>query len=70
MVTGVEPLAVLPLPGVVPSSEGAGTRTQDLRIKSPLLYRLSYASETLQSIALTSILILLATILYNRSYNR
>lgn len=24
-------------------SEGAGTRTQDLRIKSPLLYRLSYA---------------------------
>ena len=24
--------------------EGAGTRTQDLRIKSPLLYRLSYAS--------------------------
>ena len=24
-------------------SEGAGTRTLDLRIKSPLLYRLSYA---------------------------
>jgi hypothetical protein len=24
-------------------TEGAGTRTQDLRIKSPLLYRLSYA---------------------------
>lgn len=24
-------------------SEGAGTRTQDQRIKSPLLYRLSYA---------------------------
>jgi hypothetical protein len=24
-------------------SEGAGARTQDLRIKSPLLYRLSYA---------------------------
>ena len=23
--------------------EGAGTRTRDLRIKSPLLYRLSYA---------------------------
>jgi hypothetical protein len=27
-------------------SERAGTRTQDLRIKSPLLYRLSYAFET------------------------
>ena len=27
------------------TSEGAGTRTRDLRIKSPLLYRLSYASE-------------------------
>ena len=26
-------------------SEGAGTRTRDLRIKSPLLYRLSYASK-------------------------
>ena len=26
-------------------SEPAGTRTQDLRIKSPLLYRLSYASK-------------------------
>ncbi len=25
------------------SIEGAGARTQDLRIKSPLLYRLSYA---------------------------
>jgi hypothetical protein len=25
------------------TSEGTGTRTQDLRIKSPLLYRLSYA---------------------------
>src|SRR5713101_1344802 len=25
-------------------NEGAGTRTRDLRIKSPLLYRLSYAS--------------------------
>jgi hypothetical protein len=24
-------------------NEGAGTRTRDLRIKSPLLYRLSYA---------------------------
>ena len=26
-----------------PAIEGAGTRTRDLRIKSPLLYRLSYA---------------------------
>ncbi len=26
-------------------SEGAGTRTLDLRIKSPLLYQLSYALE-------------------------
>ena len=28
---------------VVPSSEAAGTRTQDQRIKSPMLYRLSYS---------------------------
>jgi len=27
------------------SNEGAGTRTQDLRLKRPLLYRLSYTSE-------------------------
>jgi hypothetical protein len=30
---------------VYATSEGVGTRTQDLRIKSPLLYRLSYASK-------------------------
>src|ERR1022692_982004 len=29
-------------------SEGAGARTQDLRIKSPLLYRLSYAFKFFQ----------------------
>ena len=29
--------------GVKKENDGAGTRTQDLRIKSPLLYRLSYA---------------------------
>ena len=27
--------------------EGGGTRTHDLRIKSPLLYRLSYAFQIL-----------------------
>jgi len=29
------------------ANEGAGTRTQDQRIKSPLLYRLSYALDLL-----------------------
>jgi hypothetical protein len=34
----------LPAPGFSTcASEGAGDRTQDLRIKSPLLYQLSYA---------------------------
>ena len=37
------------------SNEGAGIRTQDLRIKSPLLYRLSYAFEVTLTIHLTSI---------------
>ncbi len=30
-----------------PVSEAAGTRTRDQRIKSPLLYRLSYSLEDL-----------------------
>ena len=33
---------------LVLSSEGAGGRTQDQRIKSPLLYRLSYAFKKLE----------------------
>jgi hypothetical protein len=36
---------------VAKKSEGAGTRTQDLRIKSPLLYQLSYAFVSVPSIA-------------------
>ncbi len=32
---------LLPVPSIQ-KNEDAGTRTQDLRIKSPLLYRLSY----------------------------
>ena len=34
------------------SSESAGVRTLDLRIKSPLLYQLSYALNVLHSVAL------------------
>ena len=33
-------------------SEGAGARTLDLRIKSPLLYQLSYALKVLHRFAL------------------
>jgi hypothetical protein len=36
-----------PMPCLI---EGAGTRTRDLRIKSPLLYQLSYASEAVQKL--------------------
>jgi hypothetical protein len=32
--------------GEVEENEGAGARTQDLRIKSPLLYQLSYTLKT------------------------
>jgi hypothetical protein len=42
------PKLVWPETGVedaLKTSEGAGTRTRDLRIKSPLLYQLSYAFE-------------------------
>ena len=35
-----------PSPLIGPVSEGGGARTHDLRIKSPLLYRLSYASRS------------------------
>ena len=35
--------ARLPVPPLRPQNEGAGIRTQDLRIKSALLYLLSYA---------------------------
>ena len=38
--------------------EGAGTRTQDQRIKSPLLYQLSYASLYQLYQAFTSLLLL------------
>src|SRR5262245_7249985 len=47
--------------------EGGGIRTHDLRIKSPLLCQLSYASEVISLITLTTTFFFLVFNLYTRS---